>query len=185
MISFVEREKAEKEECLAQCNELRKLLKAERENHADTRRRLKLAHESTTQLLSENKAMKEKIEELENQQSEMSEQRGYANKGSKAKLVPEFELDSKDSIDESKCLFKKRDTIGLNQPVSFLSKYIECTGRGQASEIQQLSACRQERANRGHTQRNNQRRGTFATERLCVQEILGLQRPSRKADPQH
>lgn len=121
MIAFVEREKAEKEECAAQCSELRKLLKAERESHADTKRRLKLAHESASKLLGENKAMKGKIEELESQQSEMSEQRGRVSKGSKAKLVPEFELDSRDSVEESKSVFKKRDTIGLNQPVPFLS----------------------------------------------------------------
>lgn len=110
---FVEREKAEKEDYKTQCNELKKILKAEKESHADTTKRLVIANESVSKLLNENKISKAKIEELQSLNIELSGQRSELSKGNN-KLLLDFVIDSKDSIDESKY---RKDENGRNSLV--------------------------------------------------------------------
>jgi len=105
LTSFIEKEKEIKESHFSQCNELKTMLKTEKENHEETKKELKRVKETMNNLLEENKQIRIKIEKY------VSEEKNYSNRKSKDKLKAEDILDSKDSIDESKNISKLINTI--------------------------------------------------------------------------
>lgn len=109
--AFIERERLEKEDCLSYCNELKNSLQLERENHMNTKGKLKSSNEQIRKLNNENKIAKLKYEEIQEKYRKALEFSSITNEDDNTKLITELESRSKDLFDDYKHTTKDENLI--------------------------------------------------------------------------